>query len=100
MVQAMSDRFKVTYDADADVLYVTKRRDVAARGVEDENGIVWRYDQSGDVLSATVLDFMELWCSRSHELALELSRGLHIPGREAEMAVSRAKVDHCRGIQS
>jgi uncharacterized protein YuzE len=82
--------FNVTYDAGADVLYITRRRDVAVRGIEDENGIVWRYDLVGEVLSATVMDFREIWETKQHELAGELSRGFHIPDNQAEVVISYA----------
>jgi uncharacterized protein YuzE len=83
--------FSVTYDEDADVLYITKCHDAAARGVEDENGIVWRYDRAGEVLSATIMDFRELWRARYEELAEELSRGLHIPTPQARTVLSHVK---------
>ncbi len=82
--------FNVTYDSGADVLYITKRRDVAVRGVEDENGIVWRFDQLGEVLSATIMDFKESWEAKQPELASELSRGFHIPALQAETVISYA----------
>ena len=33
---------QTTYDADGDVLYLTSSSAIATRGVEDENGFVWR----------------------------------------------------------
>jgi uncharacterized protein YuzE len=83
--------FNVTYDADADVLYISKQHDVAERGVEDENGIVWRYARGGEVLSATILDFRDFWDARYRELAKELARGFHIPAPQAERVLRHVR---------
>ncbi len=82
--------FKVTYDSGSDVLYITKRREAAARGVEDARGIVWRYDSAGDLISVVVLDFRELWSNKQNRLAEELSRGFHIPMLQAKSVIKYA----------
>ena len=82
--------FNVAYDADADVLYITKVAGPAARGIEDSHGIVWRYDSGGALMSATVVDFHEFWAGRSKDLADELSRQFHIPANQAQVVVDRA----------
>jgi hypothetical protein len=38
---------QTTYDADSDVLYLTSSSAIATRGVEDENGFVWRTGGDG-----------------------------------------------------
>ncbi|MCF6122504.1 MULTISPECIES: DUF2283 domain-containing protein [Mesorhizobium] len=82
--------FEVVYDADSDVLYISRRRDVAARGIEDKSGIVWRYDRSGELIGATVVDFHDLWASRGDELASELSEKFHVPTPQAQVVVNFA----------
>jgi uncharacterized protein YuzE len=82
--------FDVHYDADSDVLYVRNGRGAAARGMEDENGIVWRYDGEGTIVGATVVDLRRRWLGREHILTDELSRRLRIPATKAKAAVERA----------
>jgi hypothetical protein len=69
------------------VLYVRNGRETAARGVEDENGIVWRYDGNGTAIGATVVNLRRRWLRREHVLADELSRRLHVPAAKARTAV-------------
>src|ERR1700757_4309255 len=68
MVSGTSGRVKSFYFASSNAVQ------------EDEHGIVWRYDSQGDVLSATILDFRELWENNQAGLAHELSKGFHIIG--------------------
>jgi uncharacterized protein YuzE len=77
----MSDfkSFNVTYDRDSDVLYISARREPAARSIEDPIGVVWRYDRNGDLIGATLVDYGEMWYTRRAELAERLSRGFDIP---------------------
>jgi hypothetical protein len=89
----MADRvstFVVTYDAGSDVLYIARRQEPAARGVESRTGIVWRYDREGELIGATVLDFHDRWAHKSHELAVELSRRFHLPTPQMRVVVDRA----------
>ena len=48
----MSDfkSFHATYDRDSHVLYISARRESAARGIEDPVGIVWRYGRDGELI--------------------------------------------------
>jgi uncharacterized protein YuzE len=66
--------FNVVYDRESDVLYISTRREPAARGIEDKNGIVWRYDRQGELIGATVLDFHDHWFNQGPLLAGEISR--------------------------
>lgn len=88
----MSNRrsLDVLYDAESDVLYVSRRREPAARGVEDKNGIVWRYGDDGELVGATVPDFNGHWLHREPLLAKELSRRFRIPAATAKAAVEQA----------
>ncbi|MBV8473538.1 MAG: hypothetical protein JO107_16955 [Hyphomicrobiales bacterium] len=79
-----------TYDSGSDVLYLTKRREAAVRGVEDKYGIVWRYSERGDVISATVLDFLELWGDNQPSLAHEISLKFDIPAQQAQTVLQSA----------
>jgi uncharacterized protein YuzE len=85
--------FNVTYDADSDVLYLSKRKAAAARGLEDGSGIVWRYDRNGELIGATVLDFHEIWAGRSDVLANELSIRFELPVPQMRVVVDRALDD-------
>jgi uncharacterized protein YuzE len=81
--------FNVAYDRDADVLYITTPIQPAARGIEDENGLVWRYDSKGNPLGCTIIDFSEYWLpSRAHRLANILAEHLEIPVAQIETVIS------------
>lgn len=82
--------FNVSYDRRADVLYISKRIEPAARGLEDEYGIVWRYSRDGELISATVMDFHDLWTDKKLELADALSDHFHISHPQAEVVVDHA----------
>ncbi len=69
----------LTYDEDGDVLYIEKSREVAARGTEDEEGIVWRYNDANVLIGATVLAFREVWSKDRSRLAGQLSARFQIP---------------------
>jgi uncharacterized protein YuzE len=85
-----SGSFDVHYDADSDVLYVRTGCEAAARGVEDENGIVWRHESEGAVIGATVVDFRRRWLRREHILADELSRRFRLPAADTRTAIEHA----------
>ncbi len=87
--------FNVTYDADSDVLYISTRRVAAARGIEDEYGIVWRYDRHGELIGATVVDFYDHWFNRRPLLAGEISRRFHVPPPQAMVVLEHA-LEHRR----
>ena len=82
--------FNVAYDRDSDVLYISSRRAPAARGVEDAQGIVWRYDNSGELIGITVVDFYDRWYLHQSELARQISEGFHIAKRQAEKVIEHA----------
>jgi uncharacterized protein YuzE len=83
--------FKVIYDKNADVLYITTLHAAAERGIEDEKGLVWRYDRHGHALGCTIMDFAEYWYpERRRQLACELSRNLEIPATQIERVLDHA----------
>lgn len=88
--------FNVAYDRDSDVLYITARKAPAHRGIEDAQGIVWRYDREGELIGVTIVDFYDRWHLQRPELARKLSSGFHIPERQAEIVLDRA-IDLRRG---
>ena len=82
--------FNVAYDQHADILYLNVGHGIAARGSEDENGIVWRYSQDGAVIGMTLMDFRDFWLARKSALVDEISRGFHVSFREASAAIDNA----------
>jgi hypothetical protein len=90
---AKSVSFNVSYDARADVLYITARREEGSRGIEDIHGIVWRYGRDGDLIGATVVDFVDLWADKPDTLAAELASHFDIPEPQALNVVQHALDD-------
>jgi uncharacterized protein YuzE len=78
------------YDPDADVLYLTLRREAATRGVEDERGMVWRYGSDGVLVGVTVIDFRDIWLPQKAALADEISRHSSISFGQASEAIESA----------
>ena len=87
---AQISSFRVEYDRDQDVLYIISRHVPAARGIEDASGIVWRYDNTGELIGATVVDFYDRWFTHQSQLAEELSRHFAIPPSQARVVVEYA----------
>jgi uncharacterized protein YuzE len=81
--------FNVAYDRDSDVLYISTRREPAARGVEDKFGIVWRYDGAGELIGATIVDLHHYWSGHKAQLAETLSKRFDLPAPQA-----RTLIDH------
>jgi hypothetical protein len=82
--------FSISYDQRADVLYIVRAYEPAAKGVESKNGIVWRYGSHGNLIGATVMDFVDLWAQHSDVLAAELSHHFHIAHAIAAGAIKEA----------
>lgn len=75
---ANTKTFQVTYDSDSDVLYIHYRKIPAARGIEDDEGVVWRYDSTGELIGVTVVDFESYWSGHRSQLARRISTGFNI----------------------
>jgi len=90
MTHRGSFKFVVSYDSNADTLYVTSKTEPAARGVEDGLGIVWRYTDDGDVISATIMDFHDIWSGKKEILANELAERFQIPRPQAQIVIDHA----------
>lgn len=88
--------FNVTYDRDSDVLYISARKVPAYHGIEDAQGIVWRYDRDGELIGITVVDFYDRWYLQRPELARRISEGFRIPQRQAKTVVDHA-IENLRG---
>ncbi|MGD1035750.1 MAG: DUF2283 domain-containing protein [Roseiarcus sp.] len=82
--------FNVLYDRDSDVLYVSSRSVVAARGIEEPAGVVWRYDKEGTLIGVTIINFYDYWYSRRPQLAREMSIKFEIPAKQAERVLDHA----------
>jgi uncharacterized protein YuzE len=78
---------RVSYDHNADVLYLSIRQAPAARGIEDREGIVWRYDNNDKLIGATILDYHEHWARKFRQLVGDLSEKFDIPIEEIERAI-------------
>jgi uncharacterized protein YuzE len=84
--------FRVLYDRDSDVLYISTRDVAASRGVEDAAGIVWRYDSEGDLIGATVVDFDDYWGGpKRAELAKAIAKRFSIPETAADTVLDHAR---------
>lgn len=60
---------KVSYDRGSDVLYISARNSsLPYHSVENENGIILRYNQQGGLIGVTILDFFDRWHQRRAEL--------------------------------
>jgi uncharacterized protein YuzE len=89
--------FNVAYDRDSDVLYISARKVPAYRGVEDAQGIVWRYDRNGELIGMTVVDFYDRWYSNRPELTRKISAAFDIPELQAETVLNHA-IENLRGL--
>ena len=78
------------YDADSDVLYLTSSSAIATRGVEDENGFVWRTGADGALVGLTVLDYRERWAKDPSLLLRDISERFAIAPAQALALLARA----------
>ena len=84
---------QTTYDADSDVLYLTSYSAIATRGVEDENGFVWRTGADGALVGLTVLDYRERWTGNPSLLLRDVALAHDVGGPEAERGRDDVGVD-------
>ena len=76
---------EVTYDEDADVLYISTRPGKHGIARESLPGVLWRYEpEGGDIVGVTIVDFSGYWASRLEELAHDLEDHLHISSHKAK----------------
>jgi len=81
---------QTTYDADSDVLYLTSSSAIATRGVEDENGFVWRIGADGALVGLTVLDYRERWAGDQSVLLHDISERFAIAPAQALALLAQA----------
>jgi uncharacterized protein YuzE len=81
---------QTTYDADSDVLYLTSSSAIATRGVEDENGFVWRTGGDGALVGLTVLDYRERWAGDLSVLLRDISTRFAIAPEQALALLAQA----------
>ena len=81
---------QTTYDADSDVLYLTRAGAVASRGVEDENGFVWRMGADGALVGLTVLDYRERWAGDRSLLLRDMAERFAITPAQALALLAQA----------
>ena len=74
---------QTTYDTDSDVLYLTASHAIATRGVEDENGFVWRMGADGALVGLTVLDYRERWAQDRSLLTRDIAERFAITAAQA-----------------
>lgn len=82
--------FNVSYDRRTDVLYISTR---SADGIDarlDRNGIVWRYDATGQLVGATIMDFHDRWHDQQNVLAGKLAKRFHLPEPQAHIVLDQA----------
>ena len=81
---------QTTYDADSDVLYLTSSSAIAIRGVEDENGFVWRTCADGTLVGLTVLDYRERWAGDRSLLLRDIAERFAIAPAQALALLAQA----------
>ncbi len=80
---------RLDYDADADVLYISKGRPRPGYGDEGPEDVELRYSFDDDTpIGATVVAYKRLnWPKREADLSLIVANHLHIPNEEALFAL-------------
>ena len=81
---------QTNYDADSDVLYLTASRDIASRGVEDDNGFVWRMGADGALVGLTVLDYRDRWAGDRSLLLRDMAERFAITPAQALALLAQA----------
>jgi len=81
---------QATYDADSDVLYLTSSSAIATRGLEDENGFVWRTGADGALVGLTVLDYRERWAADQSLLVRDISERFAIAPAQVFVLLAQA----------
>ena len=81
---------QTTYDADSDVLYLASSSAIATRGVEDENGFVWRTGANAALVGLTVLDYRERWGGDQSVLLRDISERFAIAPAQALALLAQA----------
>lgn len=86
----MTITFNVSYDRRTDVLYISTVQGGGSDARMDKQGIVWRYDEAGELVGATIMDFYDRWGSQQPKLVAKLSKRFHLPEPQASVVVDHA----------
>jgi hypothetical protein len=65
---------RASYDTIADTFYFTVSREKPGRYLEDEDGLVWRYNEAGSPIGVTVQAYRRLWMGRQGLLAARIAK--------------------------
>lgn len=84
-----TNNVQMSYDAEGDVLYISKQNAVPAFSEEEEDGLLFRYAISDDTpCGVTVIAFRAGWSSHEEALAQRVSDFLKVPALEAARALA------------
>lgn len=84
-----NEKIKVSYDQDADVLYISKDDPVPSLTEEGDDGLLLRYSISSDKPSGvTVVSFRQLWSQHHAELVVKVSEFLGVTRATTEHALT------------
>jgi uncharacterized protein DUF2283 len=87
----MAKALSASYDPTGDVLYVLVGNADNVRNIEDQEGLVLRYDAKTNApVGVTVIDYKEFWSMNRRNLTSKLSEFLHIERKETERAITKA----------
>jgi hypothetical protein len=64
---------KASYDTIADTFYFTVSREKPGRYREDDDGLVWRFNETGHPIGVTVQAYRRLWTGRRSLLAARIA---------------------------
>lgn len=80
-------KLDVSYDDSADVLYITSGKIVPTKNMEDEEGLVLRYDiKTHRPVGATIVDFKGYWLKRK-DLAQRLAEFFGVSATVAQKTI-------------
>ena len=72
------DRFKIVYDREADVLYVTKGAPEHTDYVEYTEDVILRFHpETKQLVGFTLIDFSEYFAQKDSDIALPFGVGFH-----------------------
>ena len=80
---------QVSYDSEADVLYVSKQNAIEALTEEDDDGLLFRYSMQDDSpCGVTVVAFRQGWAGHKEQLARRVSQFLNVSLDETKRAIT------------
>ena len=79
MAKSKSDAMRISYDKEADVLYVSLGKPKQAICETLDNGVVVRYDKKSDrVIGFTIIDFEKRFSAKGHPISINLIAHLEL----------------------